>query len=471
MQSANNIHKIMTNFKHLNLNPKILNSLEKKGYKTPTPIQIQSIPHLLQGRDLLGIAQTGTGKTAAFALPILDNLSNSKNPNNKKVRSNNIRSLILTPTRELASQIADNINRYGQDLHLKHVVIFGGVNINKQIRDIKNGVDIIIATPGRLVDLMNQGHVRFSQVENFVLDEADRMLDMGFIRDINKIIDRLPKNRQTLLFSATMPKDIAKLANAILNNPIKVEVTPQSTTVEKIDQKIYMVEKSHKPNLLKSILKEKEAKTVLVFTKTKYGADKVVRFLEKDSIQTGAIHSNKSQLSREKSLNNFRSGKIKVLIATDIAARGIDVPNITHVINYDLPQDPESYVHRIGRTARAGKQGVAITFCDNLELKLLKAVEKAIKYNIPKDNNHPYFGVKAVEQNHDFGNKNINSSAKKIVKTIDPITGEKLDPITGRKISPKTRDKLGDRPENSSFGFRKKKKRKFISQNKQPRNK
>ena len=382
----------MSDFKSLNLNPKILNSLDEKGYTHPTPIQLQAIPHLLQGKDLLGIAQTGTGKTAAFSLPILDKLSK----NNNKVQDFSTRVLILSPTRELASQIAENIDRYGSNLRFTNIVIFGGVNINSQIKAMRRGVDIMVATPGRLLDLMNQGYIKLHQVEVFVLDEADRMLDMGFIRDIKKIIPKLPQVRQNLLFSATMPKDIAVLANKILNKPIKVEVTPQATTVEKIDQKINFVEKSNKLRLLKNILKKESATTVLVFSRTKHGANKIVKYLTKESIQSEAIHGNKSQSAREKALDEFRSGKIKVLIATDIAARGIDVPDITHVINFDIPQDPESYVHRIGRTARAGRNGIAISFCDPTEGKLLHAVEKVIKYKIPVDESHAFHGVKAV---------------------------------------------------------------------------
>ena len=385
----------MSDFKKLNLSTKILSALEKKGYTTPTPIQAQSIPHLLEGKDLLGIAQTGTGKTAAFALPILDNLFKS----DIQVSPNHVRALILTPTRELASQIVDNIKVYGQDLGLKSAVIFGGVSINNQIKSAKQGSDIIVATPGRLLDLINQGHLRFSQIEIFVLDEADRMLDMGFIGDVKKIIAKLPKQRQTLFFSATMPKDVAVLADAILNDPVKVEVTPQATTVEKIDQRVNMVEKANKPLLLKSILSDEEAKSAkssfLVFSKTKHGANRIVEFLEKQSVKVAAIHGNKSQSARERALDEFRQGKIKVLVATDIAARGIDIPAITHVINYDIPNHPESYVHRIGRTARAGREGIAISFCDNSERDLLKAVEKVIKIKLFVDETHPFHGVKA----------------------------------------------------------------------------
>jgi len=382
----------MTTFQNLNLDPKLLSALESKGYTIPTPIQLQAIPHILEGKDLLGIAQTGTGKTAAFSLPILQNLAASNNP----VKGGGVRALILTPTRELASQIADNIELYGKDLHLTHAVIFGGVSERPQIATMKRGVDILIATPGRLLDLATQGHIRFMNLEIFVLDEADRMLDMGFINDIKKIIAKIPAKRQTLFFSATMPDTINDLAHSILKNPAKVEVTPQSTTVERIDQKINFVEKGNKLSLLKRILKDEDAKSVLVFSKTKHGANRIQEFLEKNSITVAAIHGNKSQGAREKALANFREGNVQVLIATDIAARGIDVPSISHVINYDIPMDPESYVHRIGRTARAGRQGIAISFCDPSENKLLQAVEKTIRFKIPVDTSHPYHGVAAV---------------------------------------------------------------------------
>jgi ATP-dependent RNA helicase RhlE len=389
----------MTDFKKFNLNPKILLSLEKKGYTTPTPIQSQAIPHLLAGKDLLGIAQTGTGKTAAFALPILDNLFKNK----KMVKAGNVRALILTPTRELASQIAENIDLYGTDLHLKYTVIFGGVNENSQIRSMARGVDILVATPGRLLDLMSQGYIKFSDLEIFVLDEADRMLDMGFINDVKKIIAKFPvKERQTLFFSATMPETIASLAKMILKNPVTIEVTPESTTVEKIDQKIHFVDQANKKLLLKSIVTKEEVTSVLVFSGTKHGANKVVDYLLQESVTVAAIHGNKSQAAREKALNNFRQGAIKVLVATDIAARGIDIPGISHVINYDIPNDPESYVHRIGRTARAGKEGVAISFCDPAERKLLAAVEKLIKITVPVDRNHPYQDTaKRAPKSHD----------------------------------------------------------------------
>lgn len=397
----------MSNFQSLNLIQPILHALEKKGYTIPTPIQAQAIPHLLEGKDLLGIAQTGTGKTAAFALPILNNLAK----NRREVKSKKMRVLILTPTRELASQIADNINTYGKGLGLKHTVIFGGVGENPQITAMQKGMDIVVATPGRLLDLTNQGFVNYDELEVFVLDEADRMLDMGFINDIKNIIRRLPKERQTLFFSATMPLSITSLANSILKDPVRIEVTPQSTTVEKIEQKVLFVEKNNKNLLLKSILENEEAKAVLVFCRMKHGANKVEDFLNSEGIKAEAIHGNKSQSARERALQNFRDGKIRVLVATDIAARGIDIPGVTHVINYDLPQEPESYVHRIGRTARAGREGIAIAFCDPMERILLKAVEKAIKRPIPVDNSHAYFGVEGVSVHRKISSGRTSGSA------------------------------------------------------------
>ena len=376
----------MTSFNNLNLNPKILAALEKKGYVTPTPIQLQAIPPVLDGKDILGIAQTGTGKTAAFSLPILHNLAKS----GTSVKSGCVRALILTPTRELASQIAENIDAYGKDLNLRYALIYGGVPDRPQIAELQRGVDILIATPGRLLDLTNQGHIRFMQVEVLVLDEADRMLDMGFINDIKKITAKIPPKRQTLFFSATMPATITDLADSILTNPVRIEVTPQSTTVERIDQKINFVERADKFLLLRHILKQADATSVIVFSKTKHGADDVEDFLQRNSITCAAIHGNKDQEAREKALNKFREGKIRVLVATDVAARGIDIPAISHVINFDIPSDPESYVHRIGRTARAGRQGVAISFCDPHDDTLLLAVEKAINYKIPVDDSHPY---------------------------------------------------------------------------------
>ncbi|PIP96054.1 MAG: DEAD/DEAH box helicase [Bdellovibrio sp. CG12_big_fil_rev_8_21_14_0_65_39_13] len=374
----------MTDFNSFSLLPTILEALANKGYTSPTPIQEQAIPHLLNGRDLLGIAQTGTGKTAAFSLPIINRLFTDK----KKAKPARMRSLILTPTRELAAQINDNVKTYSKGLGLKSAVIYGGVAQKPQVEAMVRGVDILIATPGRLLDLINEGHVLFDQLEVFVLDEADRMLDMGFIRDIEKIVKLLPAVRQTMLFSATMPNDIARIANKLLKNPERVEVTPESTTVEKIEQKVNMIDGTLKPIFLKHILKDQSIKSVLVFTRTKHGADRVVRHLEKDRIQSAAIHGNKSQNARERALGDFKAGKIRVLVATDIAARGIDISQVSHVINYNLPEDPKSYVHRIGRTARAGRSGVAISFCDESEVKFLKGIEKLINIKIPVDKSH-----------------------------------------------------------------------------------
>lgn len=376
----------MQTFDELNLLASIKEALSAKGYEKPTPIQAQAIPHLLAGKDLLGIAQTGTGKTAAFSLPIINYLGN----NPRQVKSKRTRVLILTPTRELASQIEANIKVYSKGLDLKTKVIFGGVGAAPQIRSLKGGLDITVATPGRVLDLMTSSDMILDQLEVFVLDEADRMLDMGFIHDIKKIIAKLPKEKQTLLFSATMPKDIEKLAHTLLKNPTKVEVTPESTTVEKIDQSIYLLKKTDKLPLLEEILKGKKMTSVLVFSRTKHGADKIVRKLDEVNIKAAAIHGNKSQNNRERALEKFRNGEIKVLVATDIAARGIDIDHIGYVINFNLPEDPKSYVHRIGRTARAGREGKAISFCDDAELSLLRSIEKHIKQKIPVNTGSPY---------------------------------------------------------------------------------
>lgn len=379
----------MNDFKSLNLHQSIMTALEAKGYETPTPIQGQAIPHLLEGRDLLGIAQTGTGKTAAFSLPIINRIAQNK----LKIKPARMRVLILTPTRELASQIEESVRSYSKGIKLFSTVIFGGVGHRQQIMAMGRGVDILIATPGRLLDLMDDGHILFEQLEVFVLDEADRMLDMGFIHDVKRIIAKLPKQRQTLLFSATMPNDISSLASTLLKDPVRVEVTPESTTVERIDQKLFMVARTNKPLLLESVLKSRDVKCALVFTKTKHGANKVVKILDRVSVASAAIHGNKSQGARERALSDFKAGKIRVLVATDIAARGIDVSDVTHVINYNLPDDPKSYVHRIGRTARAGREGIAISFCDETEMGLLNDIEKQIKGKIPLDTSHAFHGV------------------------------------------------------------------------------
>lgn len=372
-------------FEELNLIDPLLRAVHDTGYTEPTPIQVQAIPHVLQGRDLLGCAQTGTGKTAAFALPTIQRLVEKPSKNGRVIRV-----LVLSPTRELASQIGESFDVYGKNTPIKQTTIFGGVGQHPQVQALRRGVDVVIATPGRLLDLMQQGFVKLDKVEVFVLDEADRMLDMGFIHDVKRIIAALPKQRQTLLFSATMPQDIQELANNILIDPVKVEVTPQATTVEKIDQSVYFVEKNDKRALLENLLSDKAIKRVLVFTRTKHGANKVVKQLEDARISAEAIHGNKSQTARERALANFKSGATRVLVATDIAARGIDVEEITHVINYDMPNEPETYVHRIGRTARAGASGVAYSFCDSDERPFLIDVERLIRLHIPRVETHPH---------------------------------------------------------------------------------
>ncbi|WP_408098747.1 DEAD/DEAH box helicase [Peredibacter sp. HCB2-198] len=371
----------MLKFKELALHEIILANLEVAGYETPTPIQAQSIPTLLEGHDLLGIAQTGTGKTAAFTLPMIQKLQGR----NFSLTPCEPRSLILAPTRELASQIKEQLDKYGRNLKVKNAVIFGGVGQAAQVAALRNGLDVLIATPGRLLDLMNQGHCKLNKVEIFVLDEADRMLDMGFIHDIKKIIAKLPEQKQTMLFSATMPNEIVGIANRILKNPTRVEVTPPSTTVERINQKVIFTQKAHKYQLLRKVLVEEGVELTLVFTRTKHGANKIVDYLAHFNIQSAAIHGNKSQSARETALENFKTGKIKVLVATDIAARGIDVQGVSHVINYDLPVEAESYVHRIGRTARAGKDGDAISFCDETERDALARIQKTIGKKLPTE--------------------------------------------------------------------------------------
>jgi len=373
-------------FKELNLVPPILQALETEGYTTPTPIQQQAIPIVLEGTDLLGCAQTGTGKTAAFAIPILQLLSAQQLDRSHKP----IKTLILTPTRELAIQIGESFTAYGRNLNLKHTVIFGGVPQGAQVQAIHKGVDILIATPGRLLDLIGQKIIHLKDISIFVLDEADRMLDMGFIHDVKKLVALLPHKRQTLFFSATMPPEIQKLANTILVKPKQVEVTPVSSTAETIVQSIYFVDKKDKKKLLAFILKDKTITRALVFARTKHGADKVVKDLINEGIRSEAIHGNKSQNARQRALSNFKSGATRVLVATDIAARGIDVDELSHVINYELPEVPETYVHRIGRTGRAGASGIAYSFCDGEEMDDLKAIQKLIGFKIPVTEAHPF---------------------------------------------------------------------------------
>ena len=356
-------------FKDLNITEPILKAIEEKGYANPTPIQVKAIPAALTGKDILGCAQTGTGKTAAFAIPIIQHLQALKN------RDKSIKTLILTPTRELALQISECIDDYAKYTQVRHGVIFGGVN-RAQVNMLHKGVDILVATPGRLLDLMNQGYIHLDNVRHFVLDEADRMLDMGYIHDIKRLLPKLPKEKQTLFFSATMPDTIIALTNSLLKQPVKITITPKSSTVDTIEQTIYFVEKKEKSKLLISILHKTEGQSVLVFSRTKHNADRIVRVLSKAGIGSQAIHGNKSQNARQSALENFKTGKIRVMIATDIAARGIDINELPLVINYDLPDVPETYVHRIGRTGRAGNLGTALTFCSQEERKLVNDIQK-----------------------------------------------------------------------------------------------
>lgn len=381
-------------FEELPLIPPILKALEKEGYTTPTPIQTGAIPVILEKKDIFGIAQTGTGKTAAFAIPMIQLLHKQMNHTNPGKRT--IKALICTPTRELAIQIGESFAAYGRYTDLTHTVIFGGVGQKPQTDRLNRGVDILIATPGRLLDLMNQGFIHLKDVQIFVLDEADRMLDMGFIHDIKKIIVKVPAQRQSLFFSATMPDEILKLANTILRNPVKVEVTPTSSTVEKIDQSVYYLKKENKRDLLVHLLKTTSIYSALVFSRTKHGADRIVKHLHAAGIGAQAIHGNKSQNARQKALSEFKAGRLQVLVATDIAARGIDVDHLSHVINFDLPNEPETYVHRIGRTGRAGAAGVAMSFCDAEECAYLFDIQKLIGKPIPVIQEHPHATIHAT---------------------------------------------------------------------------
>ena len=376
----------MKSFEELQLIRPLLNAVKTEGYENPTPIQEQAIPHVLSGKDLLGCAQTGTGKTAAFALPILQRLCAEPPPKGRRP----IRVLALTPTRELASQIGDSFAAYGRNTGLRHAVVFGGVSQNPQAAALDRGVDILVATPGRLLDLTNQGMIKYNALEVFVLDEADRMLDMGFINDVRKIIRSLPEKRQTLFFSATMPPEIRSLADSILHDPVQVAVAPPATTVDLVEQSVYFVEKPEKIKLLLHLFRNPDLGRVLIFTRTKHGADKVTRLLERNRVSARAIHGNKSQGAREDALDMFKRGRVRALVATDIASRGIDIENVTHVVNYDLPNEPESYVHRIGRTARAGAAGAAISFCAMDERPFLVDIERLTKKWIRQEDENPY---------------------------------------------------------------------------------
>lgn len=373
-------------FSELKLIKPLIVALDKIGYNTPTPIQERSIPPILEGKDIFGCAQTGTGKTAAFALPILQLLQNKKTEGSKRV----IKALILAPTRELALQISESFTSYSKNLELSHTTVFGGVSQHLQVKDLKKGVDILIATPGRLLDLMQQGFINLNSIEFFVLDEADRMLDMGFINDIKKVIAKLPAKKQTLFFSATVAPDILKLANTLLKNPVSVSVDRVSSTATLVEQSVYYVAREDKRSLLKHVLKNSQIEHALVFTRTKRGADKVAKELNSNGIKAEAIHGNKSQNARERALKGFKNRSIRVLVATDIASRGIDVDKLSHVINYEIPEQAETYVHRIGRTGRAGSSGIALSFCSLEERNYLKDINKLIKSNIEVVTSHPF---------------------------------------------------------------------------------
>jgi ATP-dependent RNA helicase RhlE len=384
---------VTTTFNELSLIEPIRRALASENYTQPTPIQTQAIPHLLAGRDLLGIAQTGTGKTAAFGLPILQRLFEDKTP----LAPKSARALILTPTRELAIQIADSLRTYGKHLHLRQALVYGGVGQKPQVDSLARGVDILVATPGRLLDLIGQGHIRLDRVQIFVLDEADRMLDMGFIHDVRRIAKAIRSMHQSLLFSATMPNDIADLAGSMLKDPVRVEVTPAASTVELIDQRVLFVDTANKRALLTALLREPGIERALVFTRTKHGANKVAEHLERSQINAEAIHGNKAQTARQRALANFRSGRCRVLVATDIAARGIDIDGITHVVNFDLPNIPESYVHRIGRTARAGASGTALSFCGPEERSFLRDIERLTRRSLRVIPDHPFVSGTAAK--------------------------------------------------------------------------
>jgi ATP-dependent RNA helicase RhlE len=376
-------------FENLNLIGSLSGALKEKGYLQPTPIQQQAIPKILEGNDIFGCAQTGTGKTASFALPILQLLHERPPVNGRPVRA-----LIMAPTRELAMQISENISTYGKKLQLKHTVVTGGVSQNNQVRNLQKGVDILVATPGRLLDLINQRIVKLKNVEILVLDEADRMLDMGFINDIRKIITHIPAKRQTLMFSATVPNEIRKLSESLQHHPVQVNVAPSSTVAATVQQSVFHVKKENKKYLLQHLLKDRAIEHALVFTRTKRGADRVAKDLNKTGVKAEAIHGNKSQNARERALKGFKSREIRILVATDIASRGIDVDKLTHVINFEIPEQAETYVHRIGRTGRAGESGVALSFCTQDEMTYLKDIQRLIRKNIQVVSSHPYSAIK-----------------------------------------------------------------------------
>ncbi|MBK8975010.1 MAG: DEAD/DEAH box helicase [Planctomycetes bacterium] len=416
-------------FAALGLPDRLLRALTESGYSTPTPIQVQAIPALLEGRDLLGIAQTGTGKTAAFALPTLDFLAEER----VDLRRGEVRALVLVPTRELAAQVHESFARYGKFLGLRYAVVFGGVGIGPQRATLARGVDVLVATPGRLLDLVGQRAVDLSDVEVFVLDEADRMLDMGFVRDVRKIIAELPEDRQSLLFSATMPAEVVALTQTILRDPIRVEVTPPAKTADRIEQSIYHVAKSDKNALLARLLDDGRMSRTLVFTRTKHGANRVAKHLVHAGVGAVAIHGNKSQSARERALEAFRDGSAPVLVATDIAARGLDVDGVSHVVNFDLPNIPETYVHRIGRTARAGREGIALSFCDVEERDFLRDIEKLIRRRIPAVDDHPFAGSVPAPQVADAPRQGRGAATKAAAPGAAKVDGEQRGRAGGKR--------------------------------------
>jgi len=403
-------------FENLNISEPLQRALIKEGYSTPTPIQAEAIPHLLKGEDLMGIAQTGTGKTAAFVLPVLQKMAETK----KAARPGVPRALVLAPTRELAAQIDASFGTYGQFLRFRHTAVYGGVNQGPQVRALSRGVDALVATPGRLLDLMEQGHINLKDVEFFVLDEADRMLDMGFANDVRKIVSALPKKRHSLFFAATMSKEIGDLAGRLLTRPVRIEVAPQATPVEKIEQRIFFVDQNNKNPLLIGLLQQRPLKRVLVFTRTKRRADRVATVLKKNGIKANSIHGDKTQNQRTQALNGFKSGRLQVLVATDIAARGIDVEEISHVINYDLPNEAESYVHRIGRTGRAGAAGTAYSFCSADERSFLRDIEKLTR-------------TKIMQMDHRYHSEAAKNAAGAAAKPVPKRSGS--TPGSGRRKS------------------------------------
>lgn len=435
-------------FKDLNIINPIQKALTAQGYTQATPIQEKAIPNLLEGTDLLGCAQTGTGKTAAFAIPILQSIAlEQKSPKDKR----KIKALILAPTRELAVQINDCFHAYAMNLKLRTLAIYGGVSQVPQTKKLKYGIDILVATPGRLLDLINQGFVDLKHVKHFVLDEADLMLDMGMLQDVKRIITHLPEERQTMFFSATMPAEISKLADNILTKPIKIKITPEFSPIDIIDQKVYFVDKSNKTNLLIHLLKENEFDSVIVFTRTKHGADKVVKELNRQGLASVAIHGNKSQNQRQTALNDFKKRKVKILVATDIAARGLDIKELSHVINYNLPESPETYVHRIGRTGRAGLGGIAISFCCSEEKPLLRSIQKLINKKLPKVNDHPFPLTNTSENSKNKQNQRSNNSRYKKSRTSKTDKAYKSDKRSNTQKSSKTAPSERNK-KNKSYG-------------------